>query len=42
MIYHLDEIDNDSGEYLDIYYKRKNVTPGSATTTPEQGLYKVA
>ena len=39
MIYHLDDIDNDTGEYLNYYYKRKDVGK-EITTAPESGLYK--
>ena len=41
MIYHLNEINDTSGEYLDIYYKRKDVAVNNGpTTAPESGLYK--
>lgn len=41
MIYHLNEIDDETGEYIDFYTKRTDVG-NKATTTPEGGLYKAA
>ena len=41
MIYHLNEIDDTTGEYLDIYFKRKDVAVNNGPTTGrEAGLYK--
>ena len=42
MIYHLDDIDNDSGEYLNVYFKRKNVESDKLTTDAASGIYKLA
>ena len=41
MIYHLNEIDDETGEYLNIYTKRTDLG-NKTTTTPEGGLYKAA
>ena len=41
MVYHLNEIDEDTGEYLTVYYKRNDSgVDNGVSTSPEQGLYK--
>ena len=41
MIYHLNEIDDTTGEYLDVYFKRKDIEVNNGPTTgPEAGLFK--
>ena len=41
MIYHLNELNETDGEYLDIYFKRKDIEVNSGPTTgPESGLFK--
>ena len=42
MIYHLNEIDDETGEYITFYTKRKytDTDTDNVTTSPENGLYK--
>ena len=43
MIYHLNEIDDETGEYLDMYTRRlDNPAKDHPTTAPESGLYKTS
>lgn len=43
MIYHLNEIDDETGEYLDMYTRRlDNPAKDNPTTAPESGLYKAS
>lgn len=43
MIYHLNEIDDETGEYLDMYTRRlDNPAKDHPTTAPESGLYKAS
>lgn len=43
MIYHLNEIDDETGEYIDMYTRRTdNPAKDYPTTSPESGLYKAS
>lgn len=43
MIYHLNEIDDETGEYIDMYTRRlDNPAKDNPTTAPESGLYKAS
>lgn len=43
MIYHLNEIDDETGEYINMYTCREdNPAKDNPTTSPESGLYKVS
>lgn len=43
MIYHLNELDDETGEYLDMYTRRlDNPAKDNPTTAPESGLYKAS